>query len=124
MQHNLNSTKIELGKKGEALVVEYLKQQGFTILNQNYATRCGEIDIIAQKDEVLAFIEVKLRRNSHFYLSELIVPAKQRKICKTALYYIATNNLSDYVYRFDVALVESNACDYTISYIENAFTSN
>jgi putative endonuclease len=113
----------ELGKQGEELVALYLEKQGFTVREKNYQIRAGEIDLIVQKGDILAFVEVKLRQNQHFPLSELIVPAKQKKIIKTALWYIASKHLSDLVYRFDVALIESKGTTYAISYIENAFTA-
>ncbi len=118
MTHALN-----LGKKGEALVAHYLKKQGFIIRATNYTQRCGEIDIIAQKKEILAFVEVKLRQYKYFSISEVIVPSKRNKIIKTARFYIAENNLThNVIYRFDVALLEPIGLDYTITYIPNAFT--
>ena len=113
-----------LGNKGEELVALWLMQQGFTIHQKNYTTRYGEIDIIAQKDEVLVFVEVKLRRNPLFALSDLIVPSKQRKIITTARWYIQMQRQRDFVYRFDVALLSYTGLDYTIDYIPNAFTAN
>lgn len=114
--------QISLGKKGEELVCHYLKQNGFIILEQNYQIKAGEIDIIAQKDCVLAFVEVKLRQYPQFSLSEVIIHSKQQKIIKAALWYISKNNIDDMVYRFDVALLAANGSDYNINYIENAFT--
>lgn len=119
----LPTTKKTLGKKGEELVRTYLEQQGFTIKQLNYACRAGEIDIIAEKADVRAFVEVKLRQSHYFALSEVVTPSKQRKIITTAcLYNSQQKNISSYVYRFDVALVEHNGYDYDITYIPNAFT--
>lgn len=123
-------TKIELGFEGEKLVSLYLEQRGFKILTKNYRTKMGEIDIIAFKQSVIAFVEVKLRINPKFYISELITYSKQKKIIKTALHYISSQlkqlNLgSELIYRFDVALVElaySESPEYKITYIENAFS--
>lgn len=114
--------KISLGKKGEQLVAHYLQQQGFTIRELNLRYRCGEIDIIAEKDEVRSFIEVKLRQSHYFALSEVITPSKQRKIVTTARLYNSKHHDACVIYRFDVALVEPNGDDYTITYIPNAFT--
>lgn len=119
----MTQLRISLGKKGESLVAEYLKQQGFTLLAQNYSQACGEIDIIAQKSSVIAFIEVKLRTNHYYTIADLIPASKQKKIIKTAQYFIAQHfSYTDYVYRFDVAFLEPLGDDYTISYIPNAFT--
>ena len=79
----MSNIRISLGKKGENLVIEYLKQQGFTILAQNYRQTYGEIDIVAQKQELVAFIEVKLRTNHYYTIADLIPIGKQKKIIKT-----------------------------------------
>lgn len=119
----MTTPKIVLGKKGETLVALNLEQQGFTIRHHNYSCRAGEIDIIAEKGDVRAFIEVKLRTSHYFALSEVITPSKQRKIIATArLYNSQQRDATHYVYRFDVALVEHNGYDYDITYIPNAFT--
>lgn len=55
--------KKKLGKTGEDIATEYLKDNGFTILQKNFATSLGEIDIIAKKDNKVCFIEVKTRSN-------------------------------------------------------------
>jgi putative endonuclease len=119
----MTTEKISLGKKGEELVALYLKKQGYTICACNYTKRCGEIDIIAQKDHVRAFVEVKLRQSHYFTLSEVVTPAKQRKIITTARFYNSQiDDTIDMIYRFDIALVEHNGKDYDITYIPNAFT--
>jgi len=116
--------QIELGKKGELLVTQYLKKQGYTILTTNYSVRGGEIDIVAQKQHVLAFVEVKMRSNVYFNISEVVTPSKQRKIILAARMYAARYYTAiERVYRFDVALVEPQDHDYTILYIPDAFTA-
>jgi putative endonuclease len=108
-----------LGNQGEALVCAELEKRDFTILERNYTSRQGEIDIIACKHNLFVFVEVKLRQQPQFALSDVINKAKQRKIIKTALYYISQNKFpSTSIYRFDVALIQNNQ----ITYIENAFT--
>lgn len=114
----------ELGNQGEAYVAAYLQAQGFSICAQNYAQRQGEIDIIARKNNLLAFVEVKMRRTTYFPLSELVSLSKQKKIIKTACAYIASYHLTGLIYRFDVALLEKSCTDsYTIIYLANAFTA-
>lgn len=111
-----------LGQQGEEIIVQYLKKLGFTIISQNYKSRFGEIDIIASNETVLAFVEVKFRKDSKVYLSDLISYSKQQKIIKTALTYISKNNLSHIIYRFDVALLNLVENKIELNYIENAFT--
>ncbi|MBY0110227.1 MAG: YraN family protein [Candidatus Babeliaceae bacterium] len=114
------------GYYAEQMVVDYLTQQGYGICARNYTIRAGEIDIIACKAEVVAFIEVKMRSKRYFNLSLVVDRAKQKKIIATALHYAAKNNYTQHVLRFDVALVEPNMHDSTfdITFIPNAFTAS
>ena len=114
-----------LGDQGETLVSCQLEQKGFTILEKNYTSRQGEIDIIACKQNLFVFVEVKLRQQPQFSLSDVITTTKQRKIIKTALYYISKNQSpDDSIYRFDVALIQRDSYqNYQVTYIENAFTA-
>lgn len=110
-----------LGREGEAFVAEYMAKQGFSILEQNYRKRYGEIDLIAVNHDTIAFIEVKMRQSSYFDSSEVIVPSKQRKIIAVAKEYIARHHHEDKICRFDVALVEGSLNNPEITYLENAF---
>ena len=115
------------GSLGELIVVQYIEKKGFIIRAQNVISRQGEIDIIAQKDNLYAFIEVKLRQHNLLTISELVPRSKQRKIIQTTRYFIAKNNLpaDEYIFRFDIALIEQSANTSTtepvITYIEDAF---
>jgi putative endonuclease len=102
-----------------------LQTQGYTVQARNYSWRGGEIDIIAQKDNSVMFIEVKMRQHHYFSLSEIITSSKQRKIIATARKYIHENaSWHETIYRFDVALLELlNDGTYTTTYIPNAFTA-
>ncbi len=115
--------KIEAGKRGEDLVAQYLQKQGFTIRERNYRKRYGEIDLIVQKDDLLAFVEVKWRNRPQIDPAEVIVRRKQRKIIAVAKEFLATHTITDVVCRFDVALVEPLNNTAKIRYIANAFTS-
>lgn len=116
----------ELGHKGEHLVASYLERDGFTIRALNYTRKTGEIDVIAQKNELVVFVEVKLRQKSYFHLSSVIDYPKQQKIIKTARIYKSYNQLYEHVLRFDVALLEQDddTDAYAITYIPNAFTAS
>ena len=114
----------ELGKIGEKHVEDWLSSQGSIILARNYRWRGGEIDIIAQHDNVVSFIEVKMRQHHYFALSEIITPTKQRNIIITAKKYMSECSSDTTIYRFDVALVElSPDGQYQTTYIPNAFTA-
>jgi putative endonuclease len=112
------------GAAAEQLVVDYLSQQGYMVCARNYAVKAGEIDIIAVKDEVVAFVEVKMRTTRYFNLSLVVDHAKQRKIIAAALHYASKNKYNRHVLRFDVALVEpTNEHGFTITFIPHAFTA-
>ena len=99
---------------------EYLEQDGFKIVARNYARRTGEVDLIAERDQLVVFVEVKTRTHSFFDLTEVINQSKQKRIISAAKNFIIEHKVYDKVCRFDVALIE-NLESGTISYIPNAF---
>ena len=113
----------KLGIDGEAAVADYLKCRGFKVLHQNYRSRYGEIDLIAQKKELLVFVEVKARKKKYFAISSVVNYTKQQKISKTAQLFIVKHNIYDKVCRFDVASVLQDGDQLKIEYIENAFNA-
>ena len=112
-----------LGILGEQEICSFLQNKQFRIVQKNYRSRWGEIDIIAEHNEVLAFIEVKTRRTEYFPISMVVNKTKQQKIVKTAKHFLACHPISYKIIRFDVATVvfKQNTC--TIEYIPNAFTA-
>ena len=107
------------GTWGEALVANYLRERGYTILAAGYHCRFGEIDLIARKKELVVFVEVKLRRDSSFAAAyEAVTLEKQRKIITTALYW-AKAHKDERQMRFDVIEVYTDTG--RINHIENAF---
>ena|SRR5437762_9121665 len=118
-----NFKKIDHGKIGEDAVVAYLQSERFVIVERNFRTTFGEVDIIAQKADVLAFIEVKLRTNDRVDPAEIILPSKQKKIVLVAYHFLSIRPCHDLTVRFDVALVSYSENRSAIRYIPNAFTS-
>ena len=112
----------QLGKKGEELTISYLLQHGYEIVTKNFSCKFGEIDIIAQKNNTLVFVEVKLRQQAFLYAGEIISNSKRVKLVKTARYYLYKHKYDDHVLRFDVMLLESAENSYRTHYYENAFT--
>jgi putative endonuclease len=110
-----------IGDRGEAFIAQEMENRGFIILARNYATRQGEIDIIAQKENVIAFVEVKTRHNAFFDVTEVITLSKQKKMMKVAKAFLAQHTDTDAAYRFDVAILEHHTDKPTITYIPNAF---
>lgn len=90
---NMNR-RIELGKFGEDFACEYLKRQGYRIEFRNFRCRMGEIDIIAVKDNVLSFIEVKTRNTTTYGLPrEAVSLTKQKKIYRCAELYMQSKGI-------------------------------
>lgn len=107
-----------LGLTGETTAAKYLQKQGYKILKTNYSCKCGEIDLIAMQKDVLIFVEVKNRDTLAFGLpSEAVNFPKQRKIRKTAQYFLLEQKLHDVACRFDVIEIIGDK----INHIENAF---
>ena len=95
------------GNFGEKLACEYLKNRGYKILDQNYRTRGGEIDIVAKDEETLVFVEVKTRTSRAFgFPEEAIDERKQRKLALTAEHYLAFHRLYNQNYRIDSIGIE------------------
>ena len=118
------STK-QIGNKGEDYTVKYLKKHGYKILERNYLKRFGEIDIIAENKEYLIFVEVKTRNsNAMIRGGEAVNYRKRQCLIKTALSYLAENNIDKFC-RFDVAevyLYNDTLKLESLNYIENAFS--
>ena len=89
--------KITLGRKGEKIAERYLLDLGFKIIDKNFQTKFGEIDIIAQDKGDLVFVEVKTRVSTKFGLpEEAVTPRKIKRIVKAAaIYRNQKNNLPD-----------------------------
>lgn len=108
------------GFEYEKLAEKYLLNNDFTILEENYICKFGEIDIIAKKDGILHFIEVKGRKNTRYgYPREAVTIKKQKKIISTAKYYFMQKGKDDYLCQFDI--IEIILDNKEINYIENAF---
>ena len=108
-----------LGKQGENAACRYLKRRGYKIIERNYKTRFGEVDIIARKDDTVAFIEVKTRLTDKFGApAEAVTFAKQRKYALSAQFYFSQCE-DDCIIRFDV--IEGFRGE--INHIENAFSA-
>ncbi len=106
------------GKKGEIKAVLFLKKHGYKILETNFKNKIGEIDIIAEKDGVIVFIEVKNRSTYRFGRPiEAVDFRKQNKIKKVAEIYLMIKNKYYNDVRFDVVEVSND----NLKHIENAF---
>lgn len=111
----------ELGKLGEQMAVEYLQKNGYTILQTNWMFQKAEIDIIAQKGDVLAIVEVKTRSSVEFGLpQEFVKPKKIQLLVKAVNEYILQNDLDAEV-RFDIISIYKNKRNFEVEHLEDAF---
>lgn len=101
----MTERRLALGAWGEEQAVKYLKKNGLKIVERNFRTPVGEIDIIARERNVLVFIEVKTRRSEQFGTPQEAVGArKQRQIIRTAQWYLQQHR-KDSQARFDVVAI-------------------
>jgi len=118
----MGTEKIALGKKGEEIAAEYLKKKGYKIIERNYRSNTGEIDIIALHKGTTVFVEVKTRKGNEFGLpQEAVDRHKQWKIEKVALNYIRHRHLPEASFRFDVVSVDFSGDKPAVSIIPDAF---
>ena len=102
-----------LGEKGESAAAEFLRDRGYTILARNFRSRGGELDIIAMKDHVLHFIEVKSRKNTLYgEPAEYVTPAKIRRMVKAIEYYLYSHRLYDEPMQIDVIAITAGRIDF------------
>ena len=106
-----------LGKRGEELALKYLKRNGYKILERGYRNPFGEVDIIAEKDGTVAFIEVKTRLGENYGApSEAVDSRRRNKYIQAAKYYFYGKQI-DVTVRFDIIEILRGE----INHIENAF---
>ncbi len=105
-----------LGKLGETFAAELLAAQGYRILEKNFRCGLGEIDLIAEKNDEIVFVEVKTRRSDRFGCpAESVTREKQRHMKRTAEYYLITHDGNGRTVQFQVVEILCNQ-------IHHAFT--
>lgn len=106
------------GLEGEEIASKHLRELGFEILFTRYKTRHGEIDLVAKKDDLLIFVEVK-SRNSPMHM-DLLSDSQIKRNCNAALCFIAENpHYTEYQMRFDfISVIDSEIREH----IENAWS--
>ncbi len=110
--------KREEGTKGEEKAINILKTEGYKIIEKNHRNHFGEIDIIAESDGYLVFVEVKKRNTPVFGVSlEAVNAAKKRHIIKSAMYYMKTHRCFNKKVRFDVVGIDGES----VKIVKHAF---
>ncbi len=108
-----------VGRWGEQAAADYLEKQGYQILARNFRTEHGEVDIIAQQDKSLVFVEVKARSSNRYGFPEYsVTPKKRRHILSAAEKYILEHPEFQ-TWRVDVIAVEGESGEAKITHFEN-----
>jgi putative endonuclease len=118
----MTQARIELGKWGEELALQKIKQLGYQCIARNYRCALGEIDLIAKHGDCLVFLEIKTRKGKTLgYSKEAINQKKKQQISKVALSYMKRHNCNDVRSRFDVVAISLVNGRAEIEVITNAF---
>jgi putative endonuclease len=112
----------ERGRLSETLAADYLLQSGWRIVERGYRVNRKEIDIIARRARVVAFVEVKARAGGGYgHACEAITWKKRREIEHVAQIWIARHGTPELQYRFDAIAINWNGNRHTLEHIENAW---
>ena len=118
----MKDSRRQLGDTGEDLAARILKKQGYKILERNYTTPLGEIDLIARHRGELVFIEVKTRSSDKFAdPKDAVTPAKQARLERLADYYLQRKRLGEVEFRFDVVGIIMAGDVPQVEIIQDAF---
>lgn len=119
----MNSNHSSIGKLGEDIAEDFLLKSGYKILERNFRFgRLGEIDIVAEKDQVLVFFEIKVQTTNSFGDAKFwITKSKQQKLRKSAEGFLYINKLQDKICRFDAIFIDLRENPCRIDHLENAF---
>ena len=111
----------ELGRQGEDIASSFLEKKGYKIVVRNCKMGTNEIDIIAENEKFIVFVEVKTRSENYLeHPCTAVATSKQKSIIKTADKYIRQYNI-DKESRFDIITIIKNKGEFEIAHIENAF---
>ena len=111
-----------LGNIGEIKSCEYLESAGYLILEKNFRCAFGEIDIIARREDVISFVEVKTRANSSYgEPQEAVNPLKIARIKNTASYYLGLKRLNSFEVSFDVIAIIVSGKKLLLQHFKNCF---
>jgi putative endonuclease len=117
-----DTDKITTGKEGEKIAADFLKKNGYRIVEINFRCPIGEIDIIAKERADLVFVEVKTRKSRELgYPEQAVGLRKQKKMSQLALWYLQKRKIIDTNSRFDVVAITLMPEKNEIRLIRNAF---
>jgi putative endonuclease len=112
----------QFGANSESDAARLLKKEGYKILEQNFRTKLGEIDIIARDRQTIVFVEVKARTSDRYGKAKwAVTPTKQKKLSIVALSYLKATRQQSAKARFDVVAVDTRGDATEVEIIKNAF---
>ena len=112
----------KFGAESEKLAAEYLQSRNYEILQQRYRFNRKEIDIVARKDNTIAFVEVKAARTDNFGSPESwVTPAKQKNIFLAAQGYMSEHDCEGCDFRFDVITLRKEKGEIKLNHLKGAF---
>jgi len=112
----------KLGSDAEEQCVAWLERKGYRIRERNWLVREGELDIVAERDEFLCFVEVRMRTSAVFGEPSLTVTwEKQRRVVRAALRYLQRRPAHGRMIRFDVMTVLGRGSAAVIEHLPGAF---
>jgi len=121
----MTQERLHFGKEGEKAAVKFLKKRGYRIIEKNYRNKSGEIDIVAEQDQVLVFVEVKSRTDGEYGEPlEAVTPHKQRKIGQVAKGFMIQHRIQNRDCRFDVVGIKGDpnqSKTWEIELVQDAF---
>lgn len=110
------------GAEAEQAAVRHLEALGYQVRARNFLCRYGELDIVVERDEVIAFVEVRMRSHAAWGDPALTVSGKkQRRVVKAALHYLFEHDVRDRMIRFDVVTVVGRGEKAHVEHLPNAF---
>jgi len=115
MRAAVSDARVTLGRRGEELAVGELARCGYEIVARNWRCQAGEVDVVASRDGVWAFFEVRTRRGREFGTpEESVTPAKQQRMIDVALTYLSEHDLSDVDWRVGLVAVEMDQAGHLL----------
>ena len=121
----MRASNRQSGAQWEKTAESFLRRQGLTLLQRNFSSRFGEIDLVMEDQKTVVFVEVKYRKsNQHGSGADAVTFHKQGRISRTAAWYLVKNpHRAEQICRFDVISIDPQKGDQGIDWIENAFYS-
>ncbi|MFY2561813.1 YraN family protein [Corallococcus terminator] len=112
----------EFGDEAESVAVRYLEERGWRVKARNWLCRYGELDVVAEREDLVCFVEVRMRSSAVWGdPAHTVSFAKQRRVVKAALHYLFAHDLRERMMRFDVISVVGRGERATVEHIPGAF---